>query len=84
MVNVVQTRSRMEFTDYCRFARRIDTLELRSQLQELSTSENPVVRTQAAKMLFFCEHGRWPNKGGDVMPLANPHDPESARVNGPR
>jgi hypothetical protein len=59
MLNVVRGRSRMEFTDYCRFARKIYSPELQANLEELSRVVDPVARSQAQKMLYFCEHGRW-------------------------
>jgi hypothetical protein len=61
MIQAVRSRPRMEFTDYCRFARKIYSSDLRAQLELLCDEADRTVRTQAGKMLYFCEHGCWPS-----------------------
>jgi hypothetical protein len=62
MIRILLGRSRMEFTDYCRFARKLFSDDFRARLVDLCLSTDESVRTKAEKMLFFGENGRWPGR----------------------
>lgn len=55
---------RREFSDYCRFARKIDNPTLRTALDDLGSHPDPEVRRRADWMRFFCQHGYY----GDSRP----------------